>query len=217
MASKYGIVFADFLLVYLYLPLFVLNHELYRFAQALLNQGLSQATLGRTRRRFSLLLTKESDAGARSDPGSETFMRRLSLAIAAVATLSGASAGAQTLPLKPVPVSVTTDLPVAAGQASYVNLGGAVRDIVVGDPSVADVSVVNDRTLVVLGKRPGVTSLLAFGAGGRALADRQIVVSENGGGAVTVYRGASASSYACAAQCTRLGGAAAATPAAAVP
>lgn len=142
-------------------------------------------------------------------------MRRLSLAIAAVATLSGASAGAQTLPA--VPASATTDLPVAAGQASYVNLGGAVRDIVVGDPSVADVSVVNDRTLVVLGKRPGVTSLLAFGAGGRALADRQIVVSENGGGAVTVYRGASASNYACAAQCTRLGGAAGAAPATAVP
>lgn len=140
-------------------------------------------------------------------------MRRLSLAIAALATLSGTIAGAQTLPLKALPASVSADLPVAAGQASYVNLGGPVRDIVVGDPTVADVSVVNDRTLVILGKRPGVTSLLAFGAGGRALADRQIVVSENGGGAVTVYRGANASNYACAAQCTRLG----AAPAAAAP
>jgi len=93
-----------------------------------------------------------------------------------------------------------------------VSLGGAVRDVVVGDPSIADVSVVNDRTLVVLGKRPGVTSLLAFGAGGRALADRQVVVSENGGGAVTVYRGATASNYACAAQCTRLGAPGATTP-----
>ena len=75
----------------------------------------------------------------------------------------------------------------------------------VGDPSIADFSVVNDRTLVVLGKRPGVTSLLAFGANGRPLADRQVVVSENGGGGVIVYRGATASNYACAAQCTRLG------------
>lgn len=139
-------------------------------------------------------------------------MRRLSLAIAAVAILSGTAAGAQTLPLKALPASASADLPVAAGQASYVSLGGPVRDIVVGDPGVADVSVVNDRTLVILGKRPGVTSLLAFGAGGRALADRQIVVSENGGGAVTVYRGANASNYACAAQCTRLGAASAAAP-----
>ncbi|MET3665418.1 pilus assembly protein N-terminal domain-containing protein [Caulobacter sp. 1776] len=141
-------------------------------------------------------------------------MRRLSLVITAALTLSGGAASAQTaaravstgaLPIASLPVDTPTDLPVAAGQASYVNLAGAVRDVVVGDPTIADVSVVNNRTLVVLGKRPGVTSLLAFGAGGRALADRQVVVSENGGGAVTVYRGAAASNYACAAQCTRLG------------
>lgn len=140
-------------------------------------------------------------------------MRRLSLAIAATLTFWGV-ANAQVLPARAMPAA-TVDLPVAAGQASYVNLGGAVRDIVVGDPSIADVSVVNDRTLVVLGKKPGVTSLLAFGPNGRALADRQIVVSENGSGGVTVYRGNTASNYACAAQCTRLGGAAsAAAPAA---
>lgn len=139
-------------------------------------------------------------------------MRRLSLAIAAALTFWGV-ANAQILPVRATPVSASSaavDLPVAAGQASYVNLGGAVRDIVVGDPSIADVSVVNDRTLVVLGKRPGVTSLLAFGPTGRALADRQIVVSENGSGGVTVYRGNTASNYACADQCTRLGAPAAA-------
>jgi Flp pilus assembly secretin CpaC len=146
-------------------------------------------------------------------------MRRLSLIIAAALALSGAAAHAQTpsrAPLaggvKTLPVNAPSDLPVAAGQASYVTLSGAVRDVVVGDPTIADVSVVNDRTLVVLGKRPGVTSLLAFGAGGRALADRQVVVSENGGGAVTVYRGAAASNYACAAQCTRLNATAATVP-----
>jgi hypothetical protein len=212
MASKCGIVFGDFLLVYLYLLLFVLNHGRDKRAQSLLNQGLSQATLGRTQPALSLLLTKQSDADGRSDPRSETFMRRLSLVIAAALALSGVSAEAQTLATralaggaKTLPVNTPTDLPVAAGQASYVTLGGAVRDVVVGDPTVADVSVVNDRTLVVLGKRPGVTSLLAFGAGGRALADRQVVVSENGAGGVTIYRGAAASNYACASQCTRLG------------
>ncbi len=140
-------------------------------------------------------------------------MRRLPLALTAVVALYGAAASAQTLP-----VNAPADLSVAAGQASYLTLGGAVRDIVVGDPSVADVSVVSDRTLVVLGKRPGVTSLLAFGASGRALTARQIVVT-NGGG-VTVYRGAKASSYACGAQCTQLGGEAgvpAAAPAAGTP
>jgi hypothetical protein len=223
MASKQRIVFSVFLLVYLCLLLFVLNHALCKCAQALLIQGLSQATLGRTPQRFSLLLTKQSDAGARSYPGSETPMRRSSLVIAAALTLSGVAASAQSLPVRALPVTgpmtanASIELPVAAGQASYVSLSGPVRDVVVGDPSIADVSVVNDRTLIVLGKRPGVTSLLAFSAAGRALTDRQIVVSENGTGGVTIYRGVTASNYACGAQCTRLGGAAAGGAAAAAP
>jgi Flp pilus assembly secretin CpaC len=119
-------------------------------------------------------------------------MRRLSLAFIAALTLCGASAQAQILP-------------VPAGQAAHVGLQGAVRDVVVGDPTVADVSVINERTLVVMGKRPGVTTLLAFDAAGRPLADRQVVVSEAGGGSVTVYRGAAnTTNYACGAQCTRI-------------
>ena len=122
-------------------------------------------------------------------------MRRFSLMFAAAAVLLGSGAAAQ---------SRSSDLPVASGQAAYLSLGGAVRDVVVADPSIADVSVVSDRVLVVMGKRAGFTSLLAFGPGGRPLADRQVVVSDGGAGAVTVYRGAAASTYACASQCTRL-------------
>lgn len=119
-------------------------------------------------------------------------MRRLSLAIAAVLTLTGASAHAQ-------------NLGVAAGQAANLSLGAPVRDIVVGDPMIADVSLVGERTLVVMGKRPGVTTIMAFDAAGRTLANRQIVVSENGGGSLTVYRGnTSALNYACGEQCTKI-------------
>ena len=110
-------------------------------------------------------------------------MRRLSLALAAVFALAGAS----------------------AGEVARITLMGAVRDVVVGDPLVADVSVVNERTLVIMGKKPGVTTVLAFDTAGRPLADRQVMVSENGGGGVTVYRGnANVGNYACGAQCTRI-------------
>lgn len=119
-------------------------------------------------------------------------MRRLSLAIAAVLTLAGASADAE-------------NLGVAAGQAANISLAAPVRDIVVGDPMVADVSLVGERTLVVMGKRPGVTTIMAFDAAGRTLANRQVVVSENGGGSLTVYRGnISAFNYACGEQCTKI-------------
>lgn len=119
-------------------------------------------------------------------------MRRLPLALAAVFAFAGAAAHAE-------------NLAVPAGQAVRIGLSGAVRDVVVGDPTIADVSVVNERTLVVMGKRAGVTTMLAFDAAGRSLADRQVVVAETGSGTVTVYRGATASAnYACDDQCTRL-------------
>ncbi|MCK5910536.1 MAG: pilus assembly protein N-terminal domain-containing protein [Caulobacter sp.] len=126
-------------------------------------------------------------------------MRRFPFIFAALLAAWSVEASAQSRPL-----------PVAAGQAISLPMDGAVRDVVIGDPDIADVSVISDRALVVLGKRPGVTSLLVFGPGGRPLTDRQVVVSE--GGAVTVYRGASASSYACGRQCTRLSPPAAGSP-----
>lgn len=136
-------------------------------------------------------------------------MRRLSLAIAAVLTLSGGVAGAQILPMK----ATSADLPLAAGEASYVTLDGSVRDVVVADPAVADVSVVNERTLIVMGKRPGVTSLMAFGAGGRTLTSRQVVVSQVNDSGVTIYRGGQPNvSYSCSTQCTRVGDAPAGKP-----
>jgi Flp pilus assembly secretin CpaC len=134
-------------------------------------------------------------------------MRRLFLAIAAVLTLAGGAASAQT---RALPAKATTfDLSLAAGEAASMSVGGVVRDVVIADPTIADVSIVNERTLVVMGKHPGVTTLMAFGAGGAPLTTRQVIVSEIGDGGVTVYRGAMANSYACgAARCMRVGAAA---------
>jgi hypothetical protein len=79
-----------------------------------------------------------------------------------------------------------------------------VRDIVVGDPTVADVSLVNERTLVVLGKKAGATTVLAFDARGRTLADRDVVVSNVPTQAVVFQRGATAATYACGDRCSLL-------------
>lgn len=130
-------------------------------------------------------------------------MRRLSFTLAALLLAWNVDAAAQ---------SRATSLPVARGQAISLPLDAAVRDVVVGDPEIADVSILNDRAVIVLGKNPGVTSLLIFGAGGRPLTDRQVVVSDGGPGAVTVYRGAATSTYACGRQCSRITPPAAGSP-----
>lgn len=108
--------------------------------------------------------------------------------------------------------SRTAPLSLARGQAVSLSLDAPARDVVVGDPAVADVSIVSDRAIIVMGKSAGVTSLLVYGASGRPLSDRQVVVSEGGAGSVTVYRGAATSTYACGRQCTLLAPPAASSP-----
>lgn len=125
-------------------------------------------------------------------------MRRLSLAIAAALTLSATAANAQTA------APMGGGLALGQGEASYMSVSGAVRDVVVVDPTVADVSILNTRNLVVLGKKPGTTAVMVFGADGRTLATRQVVVSEAGSAGVTVYRGVTGAGYACSSRCQRV-------------
>lgn len=128
-------------------------------------------------------------------------MRRPTLVLCACLSLGATAVNAQVLP-----VSRPATLSVGAGQAAHITLAAPVRDIVVGDPAVADVSIVNARTLVVLGKKIGATTLLAFDARGQALADRQILVSDVPDQAVIVQRGALSATYACGDRCSKLGG-----------
>jgi Flp pilus assembly secretin CpaC len=122
-------------------------------------------------------------------------MRRLSLALCACLSLGATAAGAQ---------SLVSPLSVSAGQAARISLGAPVRDVVVGNPAVADVSLVNERTLVILGKKAGATTVMAFDARGQTLADRQVVVSDVPDGTVVVQRGAVAATYACGNRCSQL-------------
>jgi len=135
----------------------------------------------------------------------DIFMRRLTLVLCAGLSLSVATVAAAETPSAPLSVS--------AGAAARITLGAPVRDIVVGDPSVADVSLINERTLVVLGKKAGATTILAFDAHGRALADRDVVVSNVPTQAVIVQRGVAASTYACGDRCSLLSATTAPAPA----
>jgi len=124
-------------------------------------------------------------------------MRRLTPALCAALSLLAPLAIAQS-------AAAQSTLTVSAGQAARITLSAPARDVVVGDPTVADVSLINDRTLVILGKKVGATSVLAFDARGQALADRQVVVSDVPAGGVIVQRGAATSAYACGATCSPL-------------
>jgi Flp pilus assembly secretin CpaC len=101
-------------------------------------------------------------------------------------------------------------LAVPIDQSARVQLPAGVRDVMIGNPAIADVNLVDSRNAVILGKGYGVTNLLVIDQLGRTVMERQIIVSSPSEGRVSVIRGAKVENYACAAGCERQAPAAAA-------
>jgi len=88
-------------------------------------------------------------------------------------------------------------------QATRVTLSRPARDVIVGNPGIADVNMLDARHLVVTGKSYGVTNLVVTGPSGRTILSRQIVVGAPAAGQVTMHRGVDVAQYACAPRCER--------------
>ena len=114
------------------------------------------------------------------------------------------------------PAAAVETLTVRMNQSAPVRLSSPARDVVIGNPAIADVNVLDGRSLVVLGKSYGVTNLLVMDQAGRMILNRQIVVSGAEPG-ISFYRGGELRSYACGERCERIGGDEGAAPAAAEP
>jgi hypothetical protein len=99
--------------------------------------------------------------------------------------------------------ALADSLQVRIDQAARLVLASPARDVIVGNPAVADVTVIDGRSLIVTGKGYGVTNLIVVDRAGRTVMDRQIIVSGPEGDQVSFYRGASVYNYACAPRCQR--------------
>lgn len=126
-------------------------------------------------------------------------MRRLIFAAALMAAAAAPPALAQSIGV-PIDQSLRVPLPAAAA------------DVAVGNAAVADVTVVDERNLLVTGKGYGVTNVLALDRAGRTIFERTVVVSAPDEGRVSVYRGAALQEYACHDRCEASAAAAAAAP-----
>ena len=105
-------------------------------------------------------------------------------------------------------------LAVPLDSAVRLHLKGTAADVIVGNPAVADVAIVDERTVVVLGKAHGTTGLLVFDGARRVIWDGPVTVTSPAG-RITIHRGSQEQQYACLSRCERAaeGGAAAAPPA----
>jgi hypothetical protein len=95
-----------------------------------------------------------------------------------------------------------TVVDVLIDQATLVRLERPAAEIVVGNPSIADVSVQSGKVLVVTGKSFGETNLIVMDADGKVFVNRRLVVQEPRSGLVTLYRGSARQTLHCAPYCT---------------
>ena len=97
----------------------------------------------------------------------------------------------------------SASLNVEIDQARRVQLHGPAGSVIVGNPQIADVTVVDANTLYITGKGYGVTEVVAVDPIGRTVFQSQVVVTAgDGGGRVRVWRGAQATEMACASSCS---------------
>ena len=122
-----------------------------------------------------------------------TRTHRLLLALGAAVLLAGPGLAAA----QSARISVEID------QAQRVQLSGPAGSVIVGNPEIADVTVVDANTLYITGKGYGVTEVVAVDQIGRTVFQSQVVVTAgDGAGRVRVWRGAQSTEMACASSCS---------------
>jgi Flp pilus assembly secretin CpaC len=90
------------------------------------------------------------------------------------------------------------DIRIAVDQATPLRLAGSAEGVAVGNPSIAGVTIQEDRLLFITGRAFGSTNLVVVGSNGRLLYSGRIVVtSDEGPGVVTVTRGTDTSRMSC--------------------
>ena len=118
-------------------------------------------------------------------------MRRIAAALLALAVLAPA----------PAVLAQSRPLSVEVDHVTRLNLNGSAASVIVGNPQIADVTVVDAHTLFVSGRDYGVTEIVVLDAAGRSIYQGEVVVSAPSGGQVRVWRGASVTNMACSATC----------------
>jgi len=118
-----------------------------------------------------------------------TFMRR-TIALLATALLTVGAASARSSA-----VSIPLD------EVRMVAFAKPVATLYVGNPMIADITMIDKRHAFVLGKAFGATNIIALDSAGRQISNNQIVVAGGGGGGVvTLQKGSARVTYSCAGQ-----------------
>jgi len=94
------------------------------------------------------------------------------------------------------------DLIVRYDQSQLLRMPRPVSEIIIGNPSIADVSVQGGSMLVVTGKTFGITNIIALDADKNVIQDQRIVVERDERSIVNVSRAGLRQSFSCTPNCS---------------
>ena len=99
------------------------------------------------------------------------------------------------------PAAAETDLVVKYDQSQLLRLPRAAADIIIGNPTIADVSVQTGNMLVVTGKGFGITNMIVLDVDREIIEEYRVLVVRESAKVVNLQKGGKRESYNCAPQC----------------
>jgi hypothetical protein len=93
------------------------------------------------------------------------------------------------------------DLIVRYDQSQLLRLPRPASEIIIGNPSIADVSLNGGNMLVVTGKTFGITNVIALDADRNVIQDQRVVVERDDRRVVNLHKGSSRFTYSCSPNC----------------
>lgn len=99
-------------------------------------------------------------------------------------------------------VAAERDLIVRYDQSSLLRLPRPVAEIIIGNPSIADVTVQANTLLVVTGKTFGVTNLIILDADRKIIQEQRIIVERDENRVVNLHKAGQRQSYSCTPNCS---------------
>lgn len=93
------------------------------------------------------------------------------------------------------------DISVTVDEAELVRLDHPASEVIIGNPSIADVAVQNGKLLVVTGKSFGLTNVIVLDVQGKEILDRKVRVRTDRSRLVRVHKGRERATYDCDNRC----------------
>lgn len=97
--------------------------------------------------------------------------------------------------------AMANDLIVRYDQSQLLRLPRPASEIIIGNPSIADVALQGGNLLVVTGKTFGITNVIALDADRNVIQDQRVVVERDERRVVNLHKGGTRFTYSCSPNC----------------